>query len=72
MLRLTHSFDDRFKAARDAAGWHLCLQQLADSLDAAGRSQTGPRPPGDWQSLNADYERRFGIAHEQATPPPPH
>ena len=72
VLRLTHSFDDRFKAARDAAGWHLCLQQLADSLDAVGRSQTEPRPPADWQSLNADYERRFGIAHEQATPPPPH
>jgi uncharacterized protein YndB with AHSA1/START domain len=72
LLKLTHSFDDRFKAARDAAGWHLCLEALERSLVSPGaRRATGePRLPADWKALNGEYERRFGIAPEQATPPP--
>jgi uncharacterized protein YndB with AHSA1/START domain len=71
LLRLTHSFDDRFKAARDAAGWHICLDALAGLLDGAPAPADGePRLPGDWRELNGEYERRFGIPHEQATPPP--
>jgi uncharacterized protein YndB with AHSA1/START domain len=72
LLILTHTFEDRLKAARDAAGWHMCLDALAGSL--AGRPGTapadGPRIPEGWAALNAEYERRFGIAHEQATRPP--
>jgi hypothetical protein len=70
VLRLTHSFDDRFKAARDAAGWHVCLDNLADSLAAVSQPPEAPRLAGDWKGLNSDYERRFGISPEQATPPP--
>jgi uncharacterized protein YndB with AHSA1/START domain len=71
VLRLTHIFDDRFKAARDAAGWELCLGALSSSLDEDPRPQRGSTPlPTDWQRLNAGYERRFGLAPEQATPPP--
>ena len=72
MLRLTHVFDDRFKAARDASGWHLCLQALADSLQGAPAPLRGgsPRLPEGWDQLNRDYQRRFGISPEQATPPP--
>jgi Uncharacterized conserved protein len=32
VLILTHSFDDRLKAARDAAGWDVCLAALSTSL----------------------------------------
>jgi hypothetical protein len=32
-LVLTHTFDDRLKSARDAAGWHLCLDALELSID---------------------------------------
>jgi uncharacterized protein YndB with AHSA1/START domain len=71
LLNLTHSFDDRFKAARDAAGWHVCLDALDTSLASPARAPEGPRPPEVWSSLNVDYEQRFGIAPEQATPPPP-
>ncbi len=39
---------------------------LASEAPATGE----PRLPGDWRGLNADYERRFGIDHEEATPPP--
>jgi uncharacterized protein YndB with AHSA1/START domain len=72
VLRLTHIFDDRFKAARDAAGWDLCLDALSSSLDAAPRPQRGSEPhlPQGWEELNREYQQRFGIAPEQATSPP--
>jgi uncharacterized protein YndB with AHSA1/START domain len=72
-LTLTHTFEDRFKAARDAAGWHLCLDALSSSLDGANsdRETEGERLPSGWRELNGEYERRFGIPAEQATPPPP-
>jgi len=72
LLVLTHTFDDRLKAARDAAGWHLCLDALASALDHAGPAppeDAGPIPEG-WPELNAAYEQRFGIDPEEATPPP--
>jgi uncharacterized protein YndB with AHSA1/START domain len=81
LLGLTHTFDDRFKAARDAAGWHLCLDALSASLDGgetplgrvfARRREGGgsEEHPSDWKELNRAYEERFGIPAEKATPPP--
>jgi uncharacterized protein YndB with AHSA1/START domain len=70
LLRLTHSFDDRFKAARDAAGWHICLDTLEGFLDGAPSAGGEPQAPGEWRELNGEYERRFGIPPEKATPPP--
>jgi uncharacterized protein YndB with AHSA1/START domain len=89
LLVLAHTFDDRFKAARDAAGWHLCLDALSSLLDGEtpglfarrlGRTE-GPEPaalsetdatgtPQGWQELNREYEERFGIPPDKATPPP--
>ena len=77
VLVLTQAFDDHFKAARDAAGWHLCLDALAGALPSAlqdagtaGPAPTGERAiPAGWQQLNAAYEERFGISPDQATPP---
>src|ERR671934_28515 len=62
-LVLLHIFDDRFKAARDAAGWHLCLDALETRLAGASPgAPTGERAiPGGWPELNAAYEQRFGI-----------
>jgi len=72
LLVLTQTFDDRFKAARDAAGWHLCLDALAGLLDGrepeSARDADG-RPVG-WDELNGAYEERFGIPADKATPPP--
>jgi uncharacterized protein YndB with AHSA1/START domain len=72
LLTLEHSFDDRFKAARDGAGWHLCLGALEAVLDgrAVPGVEPGERLPGGWQELNAGYQERFGIAPQDATPPP--
>jgi uncharacterized protein YndB with AHSA1/START domain len=72
LLVLTHTFDDRFKAARDAAGWHVCLMALEAALEGrkAPGTREGERIPHHWPELNTAYERRFGIPHEKATPPP--
>lgn len=72
LLVLTHTFDDRFKAARDAAGWHLSLDALAASLEGSERASgedSGGLPLG-WRELNRAYEERFGISADKATPPP--
>lgn len=71
-LVLTHTFDDRLKAARDAAGWDVCLAALERSLTG----EDGAAPIGEaaisagWAELNRGYQERFGIAPEDATPPP--
>jgi uncharacterized protein YndB with AHSA1/START domain len=72
LLILSHSFGDRFKAARDAAGWELCLVALGESLDGVPVPNTSgsKQPPDGWSELNRDYEERFDIAPERATPPP--
>ena len=76
-LVLTHTFDDRGKAARDAAGWDLCLGGLESTL-SAGPGQAAPAPTGEsaieggWPELNRAYEERFGIVPAEATPPPNH
>jgi uncharacterized protein YndB with AHSA1/START domain len=70
LLILTHTFDDRFKAARDAAGWHLCLDALASTMDAGEAQRDIRRIPEGWPELNRAYEERFGIPPEKATPPP--
>jgi uncharacterized protein YndB with AHSA1/START domain len=72
LLTLEHSFADRFKAARDGAGWHICLLALGALLDGgAGPAKGSARElPAGWSELNEDYQRRFGIAPEEATPVP--
>lgn len=71
-LVLTHAFEDRMKAARDAAGWDLCLGALEAAIGGSpARSTAGEgRLPRGWAELNSVYEHRFGIPHELATPPP--
>jgi uncharacterized protein YndB with AHSA1/START domain len=72
LLLLTHVFDDRMKAARDAAGWHLCIEALEASLSRKAHSEQADAdgPPSGWRELNAQYQQRFRISPEQATPPP--
>jgi uncharacterized protein YndB with AHSA1/START domain len=64
-LTLTDTFDEVGKAARDAAGWHECLDRLHDHLDGAPL-----RPWGDrWKEVNRAYVEQFGP--EAATIGPP-
>lgn len=53
LLRLTVLLDSREKAARDGAGWHVCLDRLKRQLagaDAGGREE--------WRELYEEYQRR--------------
>ncbi|HJS96713.1 MAG TPA: SRPBCC family protein [Solirubrobacteraceae bacterium] len=51
VLRLTVLLDTRDKAARDGAGWHVCLDRLESQLD-------GVDGGGDWRDLYEEYQRR--------------
>lgn len=53
LLRLTVLLDSREKAARDGAGWHLCLDRL-------GRCLEDEEPGGrdDWRERYEEYQRR--------------
>jgi uncharacterized protein YndB with AHSA1/START domain len=70
LLVLVHSFGDRLKAARDGAGWHVCLDALAADLDGKPKAAEPMPHESTWGELNAAYQRKFGIAPEEATPPP--
>jgi uncharacterized protein YndB with AHSA1/START domain len=71
-LVLLHTFDDRFKAARDATGWTYCLDALTGALElgTAAPTEIDQGLPKEWNAVNAAYEKRFGIEHAEATPPP--
>jgi uncharacterized protein YndB with AHSA1/START domain len=56
ILRFTVELDTRDKAARDAAGWHVCLDGLERLLDAGTTER--PYAPDEWTPLYEDYQRR--------------
>ena len=65
LLTLTDTFDDLGKAARDAAGWHECLDRLASDLD-------GTPPPAwgeTWRELHPVYVARLGPDAATIGPP---
>ncbi len=65
-LTFVNVFDELGKAARDAAGWHVCLDVLAYHLE-------GDKPPWEpmdrWREVHAGYVERMGP--EAATIGPP-
>lgn len=66
ILTLLDSLEERGKAARDAAGWHTCL----DALGAALRGQAkAPEETSHWSTVHSHYVERFGP--EGATIGPP-
>lgn len=57
LLTFTHTFDDKGRAARDAAGWDHCLASLESLLGG------NPVEPFTWERHDqrfAHYARRFG------------
>jgi uncharacterized protein YndB with AHSA1/START domain len=66
VLTLIDTFAELGKAARDAAGWHECLDRLAHALE-------GTEPPkwgAPWRDINAQYVERFGPEASTIGPPP--
>ena len=66
VLTLTDTFDDVGKAARDAAGWHECLDLLVSDLDG-----TPPPAPGRYLAEGApglrEHARTRGLHHRPAS-----
>jgi uncharacterized protein YndB with AHSA1/START domain len=55
LLTLTDTLAERGKAARDGAGWAVCLEGLQARLDGTAG------PAGDrWKELYENYQRAFG------------
>jgi uncharacterized protein YndB with AHSA1/START domain len=68
-LTLIDRIDQLGKAARDAAGWHVCLDALERTLDA----EPSPRDALDgWATVAPRYRERFGPAASSIGPPQDH
>jgi uncharacterized protein YndB with AHSA1/START domain len=65
VLTLINRFDEIGKAARDAAGWHACLDLLEASLAGGVSFDSSER----WRAVHPLYVERFGP--EAATIGPP-
>jgi uncharacterized protein YndB with AHSA1/START domain len=66
VLNLTVTFPDHGKAARDATGWHVCLEQLAHVCDGT----TPPwDPPERWRAVHPGYVERLGPEASAIGPP---
>jgi uncharacterized protein YndB with AHSA1/START domain len=66
VLTLTDTIDEVGKAARDSAGWHVCLDKLEHALDGTEPSwDDGER----WKELNPHYAETFGPQAATIGPP---
>lgn len=66
-LTLINTIRDVGKAARDSAGWDVCLDTLAHHLDGT----TPPWTPQErWREAHAGYLRRFPPEAATIGPPP--
>jgi uncharacterized protein YndB with AHSA1/START domain len=66
VLYLTVTFPEYGKAARDAAGWHVCLEQLEAASDGTDLPW---QPPDRWRVVNRGYVERFGPEASTIGPP---
>ena len=65
-LTLLDTFDELGKAARDGAGWHVCLDQLEHELDGS----SPPWSAGDrWQEVHPGYVDDFPPEASTIGPP---
>ena len=68
-LDFLNTFDDLGKAARDAAGWHDCLDRLGCDLDDKKPDWSAE---ARWKELNAAYQERLGPEASTQGPPEGH
>jgi hypothetical protein len=59
VLVFTHAFDDRNKAARDAAGWDRCFVRLEALL--RGEPMSEKESLEDWSEVHERYAAEFGV-----------
>ncbi|HEY2296925.1 MAG TPA: SRPBCC family protein [Jatrophihabitans sp.] len=66
VLTLLDTFVEQGKAARDGAGWHVCLDALEAHLDDA---QPAADPSTVWTSVHPEYVSDFGPEASSIGPP---
>ncbi len=66
VLHLTVTFPEHGKAARDAAGWHVCLEQLEAE---SGGTVVPWQAPDRWRVVYRAYVERFGPEASTIGPP---
>lgn len=66
VLTFVNRFDEVGKAARDAAGWHACLDVLAHHLAGSAPLWT---PRERWQQVHPSYVERLGPEAAAIGPP---
>ena len=70
ILRLAVTFPEHGKAARDAAGWHVCLDRLAVAMAVAvDDDDVVSGPSGRWRVVHGEYVERFGPEASTIGPP---
>jgi uncharacterized protein YndB with AHSA1/START domain len=57
-LTLTVTLEGSDKAARDGAGWHVCIERLADHLRSGGAHAPTSELTGEWRRHYEEYQRR--------------
>jgi uncharacterized protein YndB with AHSA1/START domain len=65
-LTFLSRFEEVGKAARDAAGWHLCLDLLEEHLDGTQSTQADEER---WRPLSERYREAFGPEASTIGPP---
>jgi uncharacterized protein YndB with AHSA1/START domain len=66
VLVLLDTLEEIGKAARDAAGWHTCLDALTEQLDDTPRSRSGALT---WNDVHPTYVTEFGAVAARIGPP---
>lgn len=69
VLTLSDTFEEIGKAARDAAGWHVCLDQLERALDGGGAAWDATER---WRDVHPGYVERLGPEASAIGPPQGH
>jgi uncharacterized protein YndB with AHSA1/START domain len=64
-LTLVDTFREQGKAARDAAGWHVCLDSLDAALNGAELGDSKSR----WSAVHPGYVTAFGPDASSIGPP---
>ena len=65
-LIFSDTMDELGKAARDGAGWHVCLDQLERHLDG---ETTDESTSDQWKRVHAAYVEQFGPEASSIGPP---
>jgi len=68
VLDVDVSFDDKGKASRDAAGWHVCLDDLGAHLNGETRHDTTDEKDR-WRSVHDHYVATFPPEASTIGPP---